>query len=559
MSAITIRPYQEDANDAFMRSTTQRDLIVMSTGTGKTVTGLRIAKNFARVLWFAHRKELIDQPAQALQLVDPLRRYGIVKADRNEFSRSIVFASIQTAQQERRLEQLVRERFDLVVVDEAHHALSDGYVDSLTALGCFDPSGPRLLGLTATPERGDGGGLDDVFERIVFQLGITTAIEQGYLVSPTVIEHPINLDLDKISRSGGDFNVAQLDTALMNAGIVDEIVVAFERHASDAKSIIFTVSVDQAEMTAASLRSRGHAVEAVSGAMSQLARESVLRRLKSGELKAVVNCMVLTEGFDEPSVSCLLLARPTQSKSLMIQMVGRGLRLYPGKPDCRVIDLVGVSKRHSLIQAAVLFGALPEDDPRMIEARERVSETDPEEYWRKRYGAQIAGVRAAPRSALNWVLSDGKWLMGGGVYGTVRMVPAGEQWAVDVVGNKLTKVQRLPLSDRAVDLETAQAIAEDYVRRVTPIARLTEIAAENRHLSATDAQVKILKRAGIRKAEALTRGTAADLITQIQERKATEPASPKQVAMLRRMGFKVDHPLTKQEAARMFGASRKQA
>lgn len=533
-------------------------MIVLSTGMGKTITGLALAREMGvRCLWLAHREELITQPAKSLQLVWPAATFGVVKAERNEYTRDVVFASIQSAQQERRSAQLAAQNFPLVVVDECHHVLSPGYVQLLNDLGCFREGGPQLLGLTATPERSDNGALDEVFQGIVFQMGITSAIEGGYLVAPTVIERAIKIDLDAVSTTRGDFGMKQLDLALMQAGIVGEICGAYSEHChGKRKTIIFVVSVAQAEECATQLRALGVRAAAVSGETPTETRRNILKKLKTGELECVVNCMVLTEGFDEPSVDAVILARPTQSKPLMIQCVGRALRLFPNKTDALVIDMVGASKRNTLVQAAVLFG-LRRDE--MAEPKKNSGEldpfTDPEEYWRARFSAQISGVKGAPRSKLRWIASgDGGWLLPSGEYGTVCMRPVGDEWMVQTVGARGENVNQ-KLSDAPVTLETAQAIAEDFVRRVNAVT-VARVNAGWRNGGASEAQVKILARAGIKNAEQMTKGTASDLVTQIMAKKEFEPASPKQIAYLRRIGENVTVGLTKKEAGRLIGKSR---
>jgi ATP-dependent helicase IRC3 len=552
---LSDRPFQELATDAFATSPLQRSLIVLPTGCGKTITGQKIAKRLGgRVLWLAHRDELITQPAKALPLVWPDVTAGIVKAEQNQYMRHVVFASIQSAQRERRMAQLVAQQFPLVVVDEAHHALSKGYLELLQALGCFTPGGPRLLGLTATPERSDNRALSDVFEGIVFQMGITTAIEAGYLVPPTVIEHPIAIDLDSVKTSRGDYGARELDLALMKAGVVGEIVKAYEQHcAGRRKTIAFVVSVEQAEQVATELRKRGHAAAAVSGEMASDERKRVLKRLNTGDLQCVVNCMVLTEGFDEPSVDAVILGRPTQSKPLMIQKVGRGLRLYPGKADCLVVDMVGASKRNSMVQAAVLFGIKPEpaEKPKAIALDPF---TDPEEFWKQRILSQIKGVAAAPRSTLRWLPGEGGvWLLDAGLFGTVRMLPAEESWLVDVVGIRMGDAKRQQLSDGAVTMDVAQAYAEDYVRRVNAVNKALA-DAQWRGNEATKGQLEFLRKAGLKVTDGLSRGTAADLELQIKAKHATTPATPEQLKYLRVLYGKSKIPpeITKREAQSMI-------
>jgi superfamily II DNA or RNA helicase len=553
---VQLRPYQSLAIAAFQESPLQRQLIVLPTGAGKTITGLALAKALGgRCLWLAHREELISQPAKAAQFVWPEATRGIVKAERNEHMRDLVFASIQSAQQPRRLEQLAAHTWSLIVVDEAHRALAAGYQALFNAVGCYRDGGPRLLGITATPERTDNGALEDVFQGVVFHLGINTAIQQGYLLPPTVVEHAIKLDLDALTITRGDFAQKQLDVALMQAGIVEEITRAYESHCAERKTVIFTVSVAQAKAVADALRARGHAAAAISGETPSEQRASILRKLTRGELRCVVNCAVLTEGFDEPSIDAVILARPTQSKPMMIQCVGRGLRLHPGKSDCLVVDMVGASKRNSFVQAAVIFGIRPEEEKETTgRAVDPIS--DPEEYWRQRLMSQIKGVRGAPRSKLRWLPSqDGRgWLLPAGAYGTLQLMPVDEEsWQVDAVGvREGPAVQRL--SDQPVTLDIAQAIAEDYVRRVEAVG-VSLSTARWRDDGASEAQAAFLKRNGI-EAGNMTKGTAADLITQINAKKNSDPATPKQLAMLRRHGAQTHANMTKREAGRLIAQLR---
>lgn len=561
--SIELRPYQEMAIESAVRTffphepdvrAMQRALIVLSTGLGKTITGLALAKRLGgRALWLAHTEELVAQPERACGLVWPEVSRGVMKAERNEWMRHIVFASIQTAQREERAARLVQQGFDFVVVDEAHHALSQGYRYLFNELGCFKPGGPKLLGLTATPERGDNGALDEIFEGIVFQMGIKSAIDGGYLVPPRVVERRIDVDLDAISVSRGDYGQASLSKALLQANIVQEIVAGYEEHmAGRRKTLIFVVSVEQAELVSKALCERGYKFGAVSGETPKEDRKRLLAKLKSGELQGLVNCMVLTEGFDEPSVDGVIIARPTQSKPLMIQIVGRGLRLFPNKQDCLVLDMVGVSKRNTLVQAAVLFGEKEEDEEEKRTQKPLDMFADPEAYWLARLQAQIGGVKGAPRSKLHWVPDgNGGWLLAAAEFGTVRMLAnADDAWLVDVVGCREGPAHQM-LSDTCVDMGTAQALAEDYVRRVN--RTLTARNARWREGAATEKQVAYLKKKGI-DARQLTKGTAADLMTQHLAQQNAEPCSPKMRGYLRSLGA-TDLPanLTKREAMRMIG------
>lgn len=510
---IALFPHQEKAIAAFLDAKKEkRKMVIFPTGAGKTIFGLALAKQIGgKCLWLAHRHELIDQPYRAAKLVWPEASRGIVRAEDNQYMRDLVFASVQSAQQDKRIDQLAKQNFSLVVIDEAHRSLASGYKKIIEALGCFRDDGPPLLGITATPERSDSGALDDVYEKIVFQLGIHEAIAGGYLVPPTVVDRKINIDLDSVSVVNGDYGAKQLDLALMQAGIVEEIAAAHAEHCAERKTIIFTVSVAQAVAVTDVLRARGVKAACVSGETPKEERASILKKFGTGEITTVSNCAVLCEGFDEPSVSAVILGRPTQSKPMVLQCVGRALRLHPSKTDALIVDMVGASKRHTLAQAAVLFGVKPEPIPGSSQS----GDADADEFWRQRFASQIKGVKGAPRAKLHWIdFADGVrsgWMIVTPL-GTIRMCASGEEWTIDVV-DSCGRFQRL--AEIPVDLSTAQAIAEDYIRRVSAVAE-----------------------------------------TQRRDSLMSEPATAKQIAYLRRRNVPIQPGLTKKQAARLFAMNR---
>lgn len=549
--SVALRGYQSQAIEAFGKSPLKRKIVVLPTGCGKTILGLSLAmRKGGKTLWLAHREELIEQPMRALKAVWPEATAGVVKADRNEYMRQVVFASVQTAFRAERLERLQEQGFGLVVVDEAHHASAPIYLKILRSLGCFD-DGPQVLGLTATPERSDNLRLDEVFQGIVYQLHLMSAITEGYLAMPRWVERPIRIDLDKLGTSGGDYKAGELDVALMEAGIVEEVVAAYLEHAVDRKTIIFTVGVKQAQLIADRINGAGYAAGAVWGEMPSEQRRAQLRRFADGSLKTIVNCMVLTEGFDEPTVDCVMMGRPTQSKSLYIQCVGRGLRLAPMKRDCLIIDLVGLSKRHTMVQAPVIFGAtrVVEEEK---EKRAGISFIDAREFWRQRLSAQASGVKPIERSALKWISGGGSppvFLLNVGDYGTVRMAGVGDTWHVEVVGNRVAEIERQDLTTAPVSAELAQGIAEDYVRR----CKATRFAEGGRWRddSASDAQLDALRKWKIEPPAGLTRGEASDMLTAAAAKKY-EPATDGQRTALKKLGVPLPEKLTRGQAGRMI-------
>lgn len=553
------RKYQTDAIDAVVSgvgSGTTRQVVVLPTGTGKTLTALLLAAKVGPpVLWLAHRDELIQQPIEACRVVWPEATRGVVKANSDEWAKDIVFASIQTASRDARLERLARRQWSLVVVDECHHAPSASWRKVVEGVGCLSGGeAPPLLGLTATPERLDSARMDDIFQRVAYQYHLHQAIRDGYLAPPEIVMEPMHIRLDGLRTTAGDFNVGELDLALLQGGVVKSISEAVQKHAAGRKTLVFTVSVQQAELVAEALRAAGIAAGSIDGGMGTDERRYTLRKFKSGEIRVLANCAILTEGFDEPTIDCIVMARPTQSKSLFIQCVGRGLRLAPGKQNCRIIDMVALSDRHTLVQAPVIFGADIENEEKQ-QKQAPLFKTDPIEYWRQRLSTQILGIQSISRSEMRWIRGNsGELLLGVGNYGTVRLRPAlDEHWWVEVIGNRETKRDLDMLSDMPVGIELAQGLGEDYVRRCKAVT----LARGGRWADqpATDAQLEALRRWKVEPPAGLSKGQASDMLTQAAAR-TMEPATEKQLSYLRSLGREIRPGLTKREAGRLIGASR---
>ena len=550
------RKYQLDAIQAFHRSiaseNVKRMLLVLPTGTGKTLTALLLARDFeGPILWLAHRDELIQQPMVSAKVVLPGRSLGIVKADMDEWRSDIVFASIQTACRDQRLERLASRLWSLVVVDESHHAPSASWRKVIEGCGCLAPGGPPLLGLTATPERLDSARLDDLFQKVVYQYHLYQAIEDGFLAPPDIVMEAIKINLDSVHSLGGDFNPGELDMALLEGGIIDSIYNAIKTHAVDRKTLIFTVSVKQSKMVAAALTAGGLTASSIDGTMGVEERRYILKNFARGHIQYLSNCAVLTEGFDEPTISCILMARPTQSKTLFIQCVGRGLRLSPGKENCRIIDMVALSNRHSLIQAPVIFGADIEEEEKTAK-EQPLFKVDPIEYWRQRLSTQILGLRSISRSDMHWIRGNaGELLLGVGNFGTVRLRPSDGLWFCEVIGNRENKTDLEPLAENPINLELAQGIGEDYIRRCKAVTLAR--GGKWRDQPASEAQIEALRRWKINAPNGLSKGQASEMLTA-QAAKRFELATPKQVQYLRHLGVATPDGLTKGQAGKLISA-----
>jgi superfamily II DNA or RNA helicase len=370
-SALRLRDYQSEAVDAIRDSWgrgVKAPLIVIATGGGKTIIAAEVMSlaydaSASRSLFLAHRRELLDQTAEKIRIVSPRSRVGIVQGTRNELGRDITVASIQTLghRSKKRLQALLDNGpYDILVCDEAHHSVSDQWEGVISALREQNPE-MVLLGMTATPTRADGTALDSVFDEIVYQKNIFDLIDLGYLVPLNGFKVTLDLDLDKLKTRDGDFVKKQLSKLMNTAHVNRAIVQAWCEYGLDRKTIIFAVDVAHALALTEEFKAAGYAADHVNGAMKVRERKAALKRFRDGETKLLTNVEVLTEGYDDPSIEAVLFARPTQSHSLYVQAVGRGLRLYPGKTECLLLDCVGNTDKHEVVQLATLTGYDPLD------------------------------------------------------------------------------------------------------------------------------------------------------------------------------------------------------
>lgn len=388
MTVPTLRDYQDEARNAiaagFFDLNARRQLVVLPTGCGKTVVFAQLKKHpdvkgwlegFSegqrKTLVIAHREELLHQAADKIHAANPDLIIEIEQADRRAGPLAhVVVASIQTL--ERRLDRFNPDLFRIVIIDEAHHCAARTYFKVLDHFGIaespyidrtdlsavdFKADQTKLfVGFTATPKRGDSVGLDAVFERIAYSKDMMSMIEAGYLSRLRGLHVSTKTDLSKVSVRRGEFVQDELADAVNTTERNGAIVTAWGEHARDRKTLAFTVDVQHARDLAATYRAAGFVAEAISGEHSKDDRRELLRRFDKGDLQVLTNCALLTEGFDQPDVACIVQARPTKSSLLYIQQTGRGTRLAPGKADCLILDCADQSTRHSLITTADLAG-----------------------------------------------------------------------------------------------------------------------------------------------------------------------------------------------------------
>lgn len=361
MSNILLRNYQKEALESVNKSfddkiTTQ--LIVLPTGTGKTVILAAIAKHFnKKTLILAHRDELIQQTKKILKLYWPEADIGISKAELHEINHQIVIGSVQSCSRRKRLEQLKKENFELLIIDEAHHSTADSYKKIIKALGFAGNKNKLLVGVTATPERSDKKGLGDIFKKIVFTRSISTMIKASFLSPVFGRKILTKISLQSVKLHKGDFECMALAEAINTDERNKLIVKKYKEHASTRKGIAFCVDVDHCKKLAAEFCHQGISAAAVWGSMDEDSRKKTLAQFTNNEIQVLTSCAVLTEGYDEPSVNCIAMCRPTKSKGLYTQCIGRGLRPFPSKQDCLVLDFSDDS--HNIDDVITLSKTIP--------------------------------------------------------------------------------------------------------------------------------------------------------------------------------------------------------
>lgn len=338
---------------------TRRTGVVLPTGSGKsTVIGELIRRarvRDERVVALAHRGELLDQMRRDFIAVAPdmAGDTGIVRAETDDSHAPVVFATLQTLATAHRRQALGRR--EVILWDEVHHAGAEGFHTTFRELGGYDDA--KMAGFTATMYRNQQGviGLGDVIENIAYEKDIRWAIKQGFLVEPRGLTVKIKgLDaLDDVRSVAGDFH--QSDLAEVMEAATEYVVDAIKMHAGDRTPIIFAASVDAAHHIAEALTDAEFPAVAVTGAMSYADRLPLYAAFRDGSTRALVTVQVLTEGADFPMCDTVVLARPTRSRNLYSQMVGRALRLYDGKTDALVLDLAGSARTMKLVNLTQLL------------------------------------------------------------------------------------------------------------------------------------------------------------------------------------------------------------
>ena len=367
---MELRPYQEEARGAIFEqwdSGVFKTLLVLPTGCGKTIVFAKVTEDCVRkgdrVLILAHRGELLEQAADKIQKSTGLG-CAVEKAEQScqgSWFR-IVVGSVQTLMREKRLGQFPADYFNTIIIDEAHHCISDSYQ---RVLEHFPDA--HVLGVTATPDRGDMRNLGQYFESLAYEYTLPKAIREGYLSPIKALTIPLKIDMSGVSVQAGDFKAGDIGTALdpYLEGIAEEM----EKYCRDRKTVVFLPLVKTSQKFCGILQEHGFQATEVNGESPD--RAEILRDFEAGRYNVLCNSMLLTEGWDCPSVDCIVVLRPTKIRSLYCQMVGRGTRLSPGKDHLLLLDFLWHTERHELCHPASLICENEEVAQKMTENLEK--------------------------------------------------------------------------------------------------------------------------------------------------------------------------------------------
>lgn len=491
---MQLRPYQEEARLKVQEQWdggVNKTLLVLPTGCGKTIVFSKIIEDRVklgeRVLILAHRSELLEQASDKLKKSTGLNT-ALEKADSSSLGSwfRVTVGSVQTLQREKRLKQFSNDYFDTIVIDEAHHCISNGYQN---VLNHFDKA--KVLGVTATPDRGDMKDLGTYFESLAYEYKIVDAIKEGYLSKIQSLTIPLNLDLSGVATQNGDFKASDVSSAL--DPYLEQIADEMLKHCKDRKTVVFLPLVATSQKFRDILNLKGFKAAEVNGESKD--RAQILEDFDKDKYNVLCNSMLLTEGWDCPSVDCVIVLRPTKVRALYSQMVGRGTRLHPGKENLLLLDFLWHVEKHELCRPAHLIAQSEEVAKKMTELSE------------KEVGFAV-DLEEVEVKATEEVIQD-------------REASLAKQLAE----------QRRKKGKLVDPLQFEMSIAaEDLVNYVPSF--LSEQAPPSKK------QIETLEKMGIYASEIECSGKASLLIERINKRRDAGLATPKQIRLLENRGFR---------------------
>ena len=504
---MNLRPYQLAAKAAVFEQweSVDKTLLVLPTGTGKTIVFSAVTEECVRqgkrVLILAHRGELLAQAADKLYKTTGLKS-AVEKAEQSclgSFYR-VTVGSVQTLMREKRLKGFSANYFDTIIIDEAHHAISESYQNVLRHFPAA-----KVLGVTATPDRGDMKDLGSGFESLAYEYTLPQAIKEGYLSPIKAVTIPLTLDISGVATQAGDFKASDIDTALdpYLYQIADEML----KYCAERKTVVFLPLVKTSQKFRDILNERGFMAAEVNGESEE--RAEILEAFDKGKYNVLCNSMLLTEGWDCPSVDCVVVLRPTKVRGLYCQMVGRGTRLCEGKTELLLLDFLWHTERHELCRPAHLICQNEEVAQKMTEnlADEAGCAVDIEEAEKQASEDVVAQREEALAKQLK---------------------------AMKTRKRKLVDPLQYEMSIQAEDLSS-------YVP-----AFGWECAP------ATDKQRERLEKLGILPDAIENAGKASLILDRLEKRRAAGLTTPKQIRLLENYGFQHDGKWSFEQASGMI-------
>jgi superfamily II DNA or RNA helicase len=489
---MELRPYQNEAvqairNEWFLGH--HKTLLVLPTGTGKTIVFSKVVEeetqDGSKALILAHRCELLDQASEKLKETSGLDS-ALEKAESSSIGskKRVTVASVQTLSQEKRLTSFAKDYFKTIVVDEAHHSMSDTYQRILTH---FD--GANVLGVTATPDRSDQKSLGKYFDSKAYEYSLHQAIREGYLCPVKAQMIPLELDIHNVGVTNGDYAVGEIGSAL--EPYLNQIALEMLKYCKGRKTVVFLPLVKTSQKFCELLNLHGIKAAEVNGNSTD--RDEILADFEAGEYDVLCNSMLLTEGWDCPAVDCITVLRPTKIRSLYQQMVGRGMRLAPNKKELLLIDFLWMTERHDLCRPSALIS---KDD----ELAKRIDQ----KMMDKESGIDLL---ASELEAENDVIKERE----------------------DALARELALMRRK--QQKLVDpIQYAFSIAAEDLANYEPTFSW-EMAP------ATTRQLEYLEKHGIFPDSVTNCGMASLLIEKLKNRQVEGLATPKQIRFLERYGF----------------------
>lgn len=512
------RSYQVEAIDAVIEAVERgitRPVVLLPVGSGKTVTFAHlINKMNVSTVVLVHRDELAEQAADKIRGIAPDLDVGIVKAERNELDAQVKICSIQTLYQQNRIEQLIESGpIGLIVYDECHHAPAPANRSVLEQLGAYDDV--PCVGFTATLKRSDETGLGDVWQEVVFKRDFLWGIANGFLVDVRAKSVTIDdLDLSQIAKSRGDYRDGQLGDAMIRAGAPAIAAREYLEAAGDRQGIGFTPTVRCAEEFVKEFRKVGITTELIVGTTPKADRERIYQDYRDRKVQMLMSVMALTEGFDMPQAEVCGVFRPTENPALFQQMVGRISRLFPGKTEGLVLDLVGATRRNNLSSLEDLSETkvVLHSNESLREAYERELREEKNIVSDVLKGNTTSKVVSLFQSSSNvWLQTPGgRWFIPTRE-GYVFLWPFEGMFKVGITGSQYEMKGGRYLQERPLSLELAMAWGEQLATEID--GTVSEKDRAWRRRKAEKSQRDLADRLGIVYSEGVRKGELSDKIS----------------------------------------------